>query len=159
MNFDLMRLVAALLVVVSHTFPLAGQAPFRIMGVEDLGALGVSVFFVLSGYLVSASYERDPKSYLLKRILYGWDDRRALELLRTVRAAMAPGSVLMLMETLVESGNEFSWGKLYDLLLVAMGGGGARSREQLAVLFAEAGLETVRVIPTRMLPILEARAI
>jgi len=69
MNFDLMRLVAALLVVVSHTFPLAGQAPFRIMGVEDLGALGVSVFFVISGYLVSASYERDPKSYLLKRIL------------------------------------------------------------------------------------------
>jgi peptidoglycan/LPS O-acetylase OafA/YrhL len=69
MNFDLMRLVAALLVVVSHTFPLAGRPPFRIMGVEDLGALGVSVFFVISGYLVSASYERDPKSYLLKRIL------------------------------------------------------------------------------------------
>jgi len=69
MNFDIMRLVAALLVVVSHTFPLAGQAPLRIMGVEDLGALGVSVFFVISGYLVSASYERDPKAYLLKRIL------------------------------------------------------------------------------------------
>ncbi|HKP77570.1 MAG TPA: acyltransferase [Phenylobacterium sp.] len=69
MNFDLMRLVAALLVVVSHTFPLAGQAPLRIMGVEDLGALGVSVFFVISGYLVSASYKRDSKSYLLKRIL------------------------------------------------------------------------------------------
>jgi len=69
MNFDLMRLVAALLVVVSHTFPLAGQAPFRILGVEDLGALGVSIFFVISGYLVSASYERDPKSYLLKRVL------------------------------------------------------------------------------------------
>lgn len=69
MNFDLMRLVAALLVVVSHTFPLAGQPPFRIVGVEDLGALGVSIFFVISGYLVSASYERDPKSYLLKRVL------------------------------------------------------------------------------------------
>lgn len=69
MNFDLMRLVAALLVVVSHTFPLAGQAPFRILGVEDLGALGVSIFFVISGYLVGASYRRDPKSYLLKRIL------------------------------------------------------------------------------------------
>ena len=38
MNFDLMRLIAALLVVVSHTFPLAGQPPLRIMGVEDLGA-------------------------------------------------------------------------------------------------------------------------
>lgn len=69
MNFDVMRLIAALLVVVSHTFPLAGQPPLRIMGVEDLGALGVSVFFVISGYLVSASYERDPKTYLMKRIL------------------------------------------------------------------------------------------
>jgi peptidoglycan/LPS O-acetylase OafA/YrhL len=69
MNFDLMRLVAALLVVVSHTFPLAGQPPLRIMGVEDFGALGVSIFFVISGYLVSASYVRDPRSYLMKRIL------------------------------------------------------------------------------------------
>lgn len=69
MNFDLMRLIAALLVVVSHTFPLSGQPPLTIRGVEDLGALGVSIFFVISGYLVTASYERDPKSYLLKRIL------------------------------------------------------------------------------------------
>jgi peptidoglycan/LPS O-acetylase OafA/YrhL len=69
MNFDLMRLVAALLVVVSHTFPLAGQPPLTIRGVEDFGALGVSIFFVISGFLVTASYERDPKSYLLKRIL------------------------------------------------------------------------------------------
>ena len=69
MNFDLMRLVAALLVVVSHTFPLAGQAPFRILGVEDLGALGVSIFFVISGFLVTGSYLRDPKTYLFKRLL------------------------------------------------------------------------------------------
>jgi peptidoglycan/LPS O-acetylase OafA/YrhL len=69
MNFDLMRLAAALLVVVSHTFPLSGQPALRIRGVEDLGALGVSIFFVISGYLVSASYLRDPKTYLVKRIL------------------------------------------------------------------------------------------
>lgn len=69
MNFDLMRLAAALLVVVSHTFPLSGAPPLRILGVEDLGALGVSIFFVISGYLVTASYLRDPKTYLVKRIL------------------------------------------------------------------------------------------
>ncbi len=69
MSFDLMRLVAALLVVVSHTFPLSGQPPLRIWGVEDLGALGVSIFFVISGYLVTASYVRDPKTYLVKRLL------------------------------------------------------------------------------------------
>lgn len=69
MNFDLMRVLAALLVVVSHTYPLSGRPPLRIMGVEDLGALGVSVFFVISGYLVTGSYQRDPKSYLVKRLL------------------------------------------------------------------------------------------
>src|SRR5687768_2417110 len=69
MNFDLMRLIAALLVVVSHTFPLSGQPALRIWGVEDLGALGVSIFFVISGYLVSASYKRDPRTYLVKRVL------------------------------------------------------------------------------------------
>ena len=69
MTFDLMRLIAALLVVVSHTFPLAGQPAFRITGVEDLGALGVSIFFVISGFLVTGSYLRDPKTYLAKRLL------------------------------------------------------------------------------------------
>lgn len=69
MNFDLMRLIAALLVVVSHTFPLSGAPPLRILGVEDLGALGVSIFFVISGYLVTGSYLRDPKTYLTKRLL------------------------------------------------------------------------------------------
>ena len=64
-----MRLIAALLVVVSHTFPLAGQPAFRISGVEDLGALGVSIFFVISGFLVTGSYLRDPKTYLAKRLL------------------------------------------------------------------------------------------
>ena len=69
MNFDLMRLLAALLVVVSHTYPLSGQPPLRLLGVEDLGALGVSIFFVISGYLVTGSYQRDPKAYLIKRLL------------------------------------------------------------------------------------------
>lgn len=69
MTFDLMRLIAALLVVVSHTFPLSGQRALRIHGVEDLGALGVSIFFVVSGYLIAASYVRDPGTYLAKRLL------------------------------------------------------------------------------------------
>jgi peptidoglycan/LPS O-acetylase OafA/YrhL len=69
MSFDLLRLIAAVMVVFSHCFPLAGRPPLTIWGVEDFGALGVSIFFVISGYLVTASYLRDPKTYLLKRVL------------------------------------------------------------------------------------------
>ena len=69
MNFDLLRLLAASAVVFSHCFPLAGKPPVSAPGIEDFGALGVSVFFVISGYLVTGSYQRDPRTYLAKRLL------------------------------------------------------------------------------------------
>ena len=69
MSFDLLRLIAATMVVFSHCRPLAGLPPLRVPGTEDFGSLGVSIFFVISGYLVTGSYRRDPKAYLRNRIL------------------------------------------------------------------------------------------
>ena len=99
-------------------------------------------------------------AYLMKRVLYGWDDDQAAAMLRVVRAGMHGGSRLLIIEPLVEpSDGTFDAGKLYDLLLVAMVGGGARSREQFEELFDKADLELVRVVPTKMLPIIEARPV
>jgi hypothetical protein len=96
-------------------------------------------------------------AYLLKRILYGWDDERAVELLRTVRAAMTAGSRLLVLEPVLQPGNEFDVGKTYDLLLFAMAGGRVRSPEHIAELAAAAGLGLERVVETMMLPIVELR--
>ncbi|MFC4014159.1 methyltransferase [Nonomuraea purpurea] len=93
--------------------------------------------------------------YLLKRILYGWDDEHALALLRAVRKAMRQDSRLLILEPVVRTGNEFDVGKLYDLLLLCMVGGGARSQEHIEGLLAEAGLRLERTVPTLMFPILE----
>lgn len=70
-NFDLLRLAAALLVIFHHGFVLTGRAPPRLAGIDDLGGLGVGVFFVISGYLVTASFERSAGvgDYLAKRAL------------------------------------------------------------------------------------------
>jgi peptidoglycan/LPS O-acetylase OafA/YrhL len=61
-NFDLLRLLAAWFVLFSHSYPLSGQAiadPFaRTVGIDTLGGIGVAIFFVLSGYLVTISRER-----------------------------------------------------------------------------------------------------
>ncbi len=63
-RFDILRLLAALLVVVSHCYPLGGRPALepliRFVGVDSLGGAGVVIFFVLSGYLVSISLERSP---------------------------------------------------------------------------------------------------
>jgi peptidoglycan/LPS O-acetylase OafA/YrhL len=62
-NFDLVRLLAAMAVVYGHSYIL--QAPdgtsdgvWSALGFDGFGALGVYAFFMLSGLLVTASFDR-----------------------------------------------------------------------------------------------------
>ena len=62
-NFDLVRLFAAIAVVYGHSYML--QAPDgttdwvqATLGFDGFGALGVYAFFLLSGMLVTASFDR-----------------------------------------------------------------------------------------------------
>ena len=71
-NFDLLRFAAATLVLVDHSDVLTGRpggpGPF---GYETLGGFAVAVFFIISGFLVAASWERAPRlvAFTLKRAL------------------------------------------------------------------------------------------
>lgn len=58
-NFDALRIIAALLVIVGHSFVLTGRTDtgFRV-GALPLEYIGVSIFFVISGYLIAGSWER-----------------------------------------------------------------------------------------------------
>jgi peptidoglycan/LPS O-acetylase OafA/YrhL len=72
-NFDLLRLLAAWFVLFSHCYPIAGLKlgdPFsRAVGIDTFGGVGVAIFFVLSGYLVTLSWQRSSGigSFLWKR--------------------------------------------------------------------------------------------
>jgi len=70
-NFDGLRLLGALLVLFSHQFALSGRWEPRFLGDHSFGNLGVLIFFSISGYLIAASWERDPslKRFLAKRFL------------------------------------------------------------------------------------------
>ena len=76
-NFDLLRLLAALSVILSHAFLLAENSqehdPLMLLtgGQAILGLAGVFMFFTISGYLISHSFDTtaSPFAFLVKRAL------------------------------------------------------------------------------------------
>lgn len=73
-NFNLIRMIAALAVLVSHCFAMTGTPwePFVIYfgGYGTGGALGVAVFFVTSGFLVTRSVcQHTTSDYVISRML------------------------------------------------------------------------------------------
>lgn len=66
-NFDFLRLLAAVSVIIGHAQPVRGN----FLDLSDLGSLAVYVFFSISGFLVAASWERDPHAFrfLSRRVI------------------------------------------------------------------------------------------
>jgi peptidoglycan/LPS O-acetylase OafA/YrhL len=71
-NFDVLRLAAATMVLVSHAFPLTGRREPGLLGSSDtLGFVGVLIFFSISGFLITRSWLVDPRPlhFAAKRFL------------------------------------------------------------------------------------------
>jgi len=74
-NLNLIRMIAASLVLVSHAFPIAlgpGTAePLQSLTGKSLGTLSVYVFFAISGFLITMSFDRSSSwlSFLVARFL------------------------------------------------------------------------------------------
>jgi hypothetical protein len=94
-------------------------------------------------------------AYLLKRILWGYHDEKASAILRNIRAAMRSDSRLVVLEPLMRPGDAYDFGKIHDLLMLTMGGGGARNLEQMNELFAGAHLQIAQVSTTVLTSIVE----
>jgi peptidoglycan/LPS O-acetylase OafA/YrhL len=69
-GFDALRLVAAAMVIFGHSYPLTGHVAPGIMA-NGVQTIGVKIFFVISGYLITRSWQSDPHlgRFWLKRAL------------------------------------------------------------------------------------------
>ena len=71
-NFNLMRLVAAWLVIYGHAWAITGSSGQDLLadltGFRFAGAIAVDMFFALSGFLIAASLQRNSlRGYLISR--------------------------------------------------------------------------------------------
>jgi hypothetical protein len=92
-------------------------------------------------------FERVPRGdvYVLSTILHDWDDERAAAILRTIRAAAPSAARLILLESVIQPGNEPDGSKWLDLLMLALFGGRERDEAQWRELVEGSGFEIERL--------------
>lgn len=90
--------------------------------------------------------------YLLSHILHDWDDDKAVQILRTVRAAMADSATVMIVDLIgADLGQRDEWLRtaavmdLYMLSLFGGTGGQERTTAQVESLLSKAGFRVNRV--------------
>ncbi|EPM2058368.1 acyltransferase family protein, partial [Escherichia coli] len=68
--FDIIRLFAAIIVIISHQYSLSGLTEPTFLGMTTLGGLGVIIFFAISGFLITKSCINSERFdlFLLKRV-------------------------------------------------------------------------------------------
>jgi hypothetical protein len=86
--------------------------------------------------------------YLLSYIIHDWDDDRSIAILKNCRTAMGPDGKVLLIEEVIQPGDQPSFGKLADLQMLVAAGGQERTEDEYRALAAAAGLTLTRVIPT-----------
>jgi hypothetical protein len=110
--------------------------------VRDESALGDRLTFVEGDF-----FESVPPGdvYVLSTILHDWDDERAATILQTIRAAAPSGARLVLIEAVIQPGNDPDGSKWLDLLMLALFGGRERDEAQWRELLEGAGFEIDRL--------------
>jgi hypothetical protein len=98
-------------------------------------------------------------AYIMKHIIHDWDDDRAIRILQNIRSAAGKRPVrVILLESVIPPGNAPDLGKIIDLEMLLMPGGKERTAEEFQALFAAAGFELTKIVPTASpLSVIEAR--
>jgi O-methyltransferase domain len=92
-------------------------------------------------------FESAPRgdAYILSTILHDWDDERAAAILRTIRAAAPDDGRLLVVESVIQAGNEPDGAKWLDLLMLALFSGRERDEEQWRAILEAGGFEPIRI--------------
>jgi len=87
-------------------------------------------------------------AYIMKHIIHDWPDEGCINILKACRKGVNAGGKLLVVDNVIQPGNDFAPGKFLDLQMLIFPGGCERTEKQFHDLFAAAGWRLNRVIPT-----------
>jgi O-methyltransferase domain/Dimerisation domain len=102
----------------------------------------------LAGGDMFASVPAGADAYMMKHIIHDWPDDLCIKLLKLCRKAVNPGGKLLVLDHVIEPGNNFSPAKFLDLQMLLFPGGMERTEKQFSALFAASGWRLNRIVPT-----------
>jgi SAM-dependent methyltransferase len=85
---------------------------------------------------------------LMRHIIHDWDDDKCITILKHCRAALKRGGKVLVVESVVPTGNEPGFVKWLDLTMLVIPEGKERTEAEYRELFAAAGLQLNRVVRT-----------
>ena len=110
----------------------SAEETFRNAGVTDRAT-------IVRGNVFEGDVPRGSRIYFMKRVLVGFSDAQAVTALSNVREAMAPHSLLLIMEPM--GGATDQVGVSLDILMLVLGLGRMRTPEEFKQLLDKAGLK------------------
>jgi hypothetical protein len=120
-------------------FP-AAEALLEARGVSERVAVEAGDFF-----------ERVPAggdAYLLSHIIHDWNEDQCLTILGHCRKAIKPDGRLLIVETVLPTGDTPHQGTVQDMVMLVLPGGQERTEAEYVVLLGKAGFRLNRVVPT-----------
>lgn len=87
-------------------------------------------------------------AYIMKHIIHDWSDELCIKILKACRAGVNSGGKLLVVDAVIQPGNDFSPSKFLDLQMLIFPGGMERTEKQFRDLLAASGWKLTRVIPT-----------
>jgi len=88
------------------------------------------------------------QNYVMKSIIHDWEDEPAITILKNCASAMRGNGKVILLELVIDPGNDPAFGKWVDIEMLAIAGGRERTEAEYAALLAKAGLRLARIVRT-----------
>jgi len=141
-------LLATILARNPHLKGTLYEVPHVVAGAKDGPLKPVMQRCTLASGDMFASVPAGADAYILKYIIHDWPDEVCIKILNACRKGVNAGGKLLVVDNVIQPGNDFAPGKFLDLQMLIFPGGCERTEKQFRDLFAAAGWRLSRVIPT-----------